>query len=118
MNCYGPSEATVAVMTYQLKVEEYRQWPKLGYCPVGLALENIAIKLINREHKAQEDMGECWIAGDQVVNGYIHQNTSHRHKGSFVFEAQTWWYRTGDFIKKVDGFYYFFNLYLEEIFFY
>lgn len=95
LNCYGPSEATVAVITYQLNPNYQKQWLKSGPCPIGKPFSDINTCLThpNNSLNSTINFGECWLSGPQL-------SQSHLHNGAI-------WYRTGDLLEVNDGEFYF-----------
>ena len=99
INAYGPTEATVFCMTYELKNNSsYKNFN--GILSIGKPMENIEAIVVDEKLKKVKDgeKGELCISGDQLTEGYLNDEDTnkkaffrHSTKGkSKIF------YRTGD----------------------
>jgi len=101
LNLYGPTEATIAITSKEFS-------PKLanGYTtvPLGEVFPNCAAVVVD-ENKKPARLGELWLGGAQVSNGYINDEQANQEK--FVchklqgFSIDRW-YRTGDLVHHTD----------------
>jgi amino acid adenylation domain-containing protein len=102
INFYGPTEATVMFMSYS--------WTSLsninnsfnGLVSIGKPFNKMKIKLIEDYQEVDDgSVGEIFINGDQVVQGYFKNNELTKEK--FIrLEDNRIWYSTGDLAKKLD----------------
>ncbi|MES2255010.1 MAG: amino acid adenylation domain-containing protein [Pseudomonadota bacterium] len=101
LNLYGPTEATIAITA-----EEYD--PSLppaerpATVPLGQAFRNSAAIVVDGEgHPAA--LGELWLGGAQISNGYINNEGENRAKfvnQTFPGYSYDRWYRTGDLVQR------------------
>jgi amino acid adenylation domain-containing protein len=95
-NLYGPTEATVGFTVYQ--------WTKLDHTPIvkiGKPFQNQSITILDEYYEpvASGKIGELWLSGSQIVNGYW--NDEAKTQKNFIrlpINQTTTWYRTGDFV--------------------
>ena len=96
-NLYGPTEATVAVSSFE--------WSPSGdgesIVPIGRPYQGTRISVGHPRDTAAQDgaehrIGELWISGPQLVQGYWSGAPAHGHAFEAI-EAQPW-YRTGDLV--------------------
>ena len=98
-NHYGPTEATVGALTYQVGIEQ----PCLpsGTLPLGLPLPNTQVFILNG-HQGPVPIGvagEMYIGGDGVARGYFNRSemTAERFvPNRLCNEPGSLLYRTGD----------------------
>lgn len=92
-NFYGPSEATV-VFTYA----KWSPTQQEAVVPIGKPFADGHAMVLDEQQNscAEGEVGELYLAGPQVVNGYF--NDEAKTQSSFVkFEGSDLiWYRTGD----------------------
>ena len=102
LNLYGPTEATIAITA-----QEYVSSPDAGKpasVPLGKAFEHCAAVVVDDSGKPAA-VGELWLAGAQISNGYINNDDENRKK--FVSQRLPGhpydrWYRTGDLVRMDD----------------
>jgi amino acid adenylation domain-containing protein len=105
INFYGPTEATVMFMSYAWSSEsvETRQCFN-GLVSIGKPFNNMQVRLIDGNKEVPYgEIGELYIHGDQVINGYYKNKALTNEK--FVYlpdEENKKWYRTGDLARKID----------------
>jgi acyl-CoA synthetase (AMP-forming)/AMP-acid ligase II len=102
-NLYGPTEATIAITA-----KEYTPSPTTGdrpaTVPLGTAFQNSAAVVVDEEGRPAS-LGELWLGGAQISNGYINndeENTAkfvHRKLPGYPYDR---WYRTGDLVQHDD----------------
>jgi len=99
INAYGPTETTVAVTHYEVP-RDFQSRPGNGV-PVGRPLRNAQVQLLNNDLTEVEQgaIGEVFIGGPCVSNGYI--NNDKLNKAKFVLldrpdGVEERFYRTGD----------------------
>ncbi len=97
-NEYGPTEATVAITCYNMTKYE----PDV---PIGKPMDNTAIYIVDGAGRRvpRGALGELWVAGEQVTDGYLNRpektnevfvpNPFTKEKG---YETA---YRTGDVVR-------------------
>jgi amino acid adenylation domain-containing protein len=73
LNHYGPTEATVGVLTY--RVEENKRAPITSTLPLGRPLANVQIYLLDQHLQPVPIgvQGELYIGGANMARGYLNQ---------------------------------------------
>lgn len=73
LNHYGPTEATVGVLTYPVQMRDQ----KSATVPLGRSLPNCQIYLLDpyRQPTPVGVPGEIYIGGDSLARGYLNQST-------------------------------------------
>lgn len=104
-NLYGPTEATVAFMSYTWDQRFSPSECYNGLVPIGKPFDEMAVKLIPcDDDPASKGIGELYVAGSQVVEGYFKNEDLSKEKFVvFDDDAPRVWYRTGDLVKKADN---------------
>lgn len=96
-NIYGPTEATVAVTYFPWKPADNSEDRVV---PIGWAFAGTRLRVADSNGAEVDDgeIGELWIAGEQVAKGYWGnpELTSKR----FVHQDDDRWYRTGDLVRR------------------
>jgi amino acid adenylation domain-containing protein len=99
LNHYGPTEATVGVLTYSLNGEPIKEQSET--VPLGRPLSNIQIYIL--DHHLQPVPigvpGELHIGGDNLARGYLNQAELTKQKfvdNPFSDELGARLYKTGD----------------------
>lgn len=96
-NKYGPTEATISVIEYLCPASGIDNIQSL---PIGKALPGVGVYLIDadlNQIKVPGQLGEIWVAGDQVARGYLNQPELTAEKFiSSPFVAGEIVYKTGD----------------------
>lgn len=89
-NLYGPTECCVDASYYCIKESNDK---KQGYVPIGKPICNAFFNLENVHSDSNKNVGELYISGILVGNGYVGQNTE-----SFFLNSKTGLrtYKTGD----------------------
>ena len=73
LNHYGPTEATVGVLTYRM--EENQRFPRTSTLPLGRPLANVQIYLLD-QHLQPVPLGvqgELYIGGANLARGYLNR---------------------------------------------
>jgi D-alanine--poly(phosphoribitol) ligase subunit 1 len=100
-NSYGPTETTITMTSRMLTSDDY-----LKYCrncvAFGGPIEGMDIVLIDGAHP---DEGEALIIGPQVADGYWRDPI--KTAAAFVDHNGRKAYRSGDWVERIDGEYYF-----------
>ncbi|MGE5659091.1 MAG: amino acid adenylation domain-containing protein [Actinomycetota bacterium] len=96
-NHYGPTEATVGVLTYQVQGEELRRISET--VPLGRPLANTQIYILNSHLQPMPVgvPGELHVGGSSLARGYLNRPELTAEK--FIphpFDAQARLYKTGD----------------------
>lgn len=88
INHYGPSEATVGVITHEIKTFSETQ-----PIPIGKGLEGNKVLICNENGKEQPSgiIGEIVVFGNNVARGYINQQSD-----KFIYKEGVRGYKTGD----------------------
>jgi non-ribosomal peptide synthetase component F len=102
-NLYGPTEATIAITAYRFDPDRGRAMP--ATVPLGDAYMDCAAVVVSADGApvAPGDVGELWLAGAQLTDGYI--NNAEERASKFI-EARLpgysyrRWYRSGDLVRK------------------
>lgn len=104
-NIYGPTETTVAVTRYRWSVSSHESE---RIVPIGWAFDGIRLRVADAhgEEAPYNEIGELWIAGDQVAREYW--DSPELTADRFVDRDSDRWYRTGDLVKRdiTDGLHY------------
>lgn len=103
-NQYGPTEATVAVTLHRVD-------DGAGPVPLGRPLANTVIRVLDdtRSPVADGEIGEIWIGGAGLADGYLHDpaRTTERFVPDPFAADGSAMYRTGDLGSVRDGLLYF-----------
>jgi len=99
LNHYGPTEATVGVLTY--RVEENKPAPLTSTLPLGRPLANVQIYLLDQHLRPVPIgvQGELYIGGANLARGYLNQSalTAERFIPHLFSDAPgARLYKTGD----------------------
>jgi D-alanine--poly(phosphoribitol) ligase subunit 1 len=100
LNLYGPTEATIAITAEQF-IPSQPDAGRPATVPLGKAFENCAAVVVD-ELGNPASVGELWLGGAQISNGYI--NNEDENKKKFVNKMLAGhdydrWYRTGDLVR-------------------
>ncbi|NEQ52629.1 MAG: amino acid adenylation domain-containing protein [Leptolyngbya sp. SIO3F4] len=103
-NEYGPTEATVWCTAHRVSAA-----PETGSVPVGQAIPNIQIYLLDQDLRPVPTgaIGEIYVGGDGITQGYLNQ--PEKTAAAFiVLENEQWQpgrlYKTGDLARyRADG---------------
>ncbi|MCZ7888935.1 AMP-binding protein [Agrobacterium salinitolerans] len=100
-NCYGPTEACVAVTSYTCPKED-RALPMY----LGAPAPNVVLHFVREdgEPAVNGDIAELWIGGAQNSIGYAKnpEQTRERFRELIVGDAKMSFYRTGDWVSLDD----------------
>lgn len=101
-NRYGPTEATIAVSSYEITDDALRSKPKI---PVGKPHEGTEFRLIDEAGRLLDDdgpIGELCIGGRQLMDGYW--NDEDLTEASLLRDVEPGLvlYRTGDLMQRDD----------------
>lgn len=100
-NEYGPTEATVGCMIYRYHPEDER-----AFVPIGMPAANTQIYVLdeNLQPVAENVIGELYIAGDGLANGYLNREelTAERFISN-PFEPLRRMYKSGDLARHLPG---------------
>ena len=102
-NLYGPTEATIAITAEEFDPSIPAEG-RPATIPLGKAFRNSAAVVVD-DGGEPALLGELWLGGAQISNGYINNEKENRAK--FVNKALAGysfdrWYRTGDLVQKDD----------------
>jgi len=97
LNHYGPTEATVGVLTYPVQMRD----GKSALVPLGRSLSNCQIYLLDRYRQPTPlgVQGEIYIGGDSLARGYLNRTalTAERFiPNPFIDKPLARLYKTGD----------------------
>lgn len=99
-NAYGPTEATIWASTYRILPQtEYTQ-----AIPIGKPLGTTQMALVDEQQQLiaqHSEIGEIWIAGNGVVQGYWERPELDKQKfgklnANTPYPDNLTWYKTGD----------------------
>jgi len=97
-NLYGPTEASIDVTAHQIK-----EMPGVAdtRIPIGRAMPNVHLLVLNdsMQPQAAGTVGELWIGGIQLAQGYLHdaERTAESFRPNpFAYIPGPYLYRTGD----------------------
>lgn len=99
-NVYGPTEATIFCLTYDLKREKSLNKSFNGIVCIGKPMENVEAIIVDENNNilSQGKKGELCLSGNQLTPGYL--NNPQKNKESFFTlgsgENAKIYYRTGD----------------------
>ncbi len=109
VNAYGPTEATVEVLTYRFDGSDdamHCDTAHPGQTPIGGAVENVACLIIDDAGEGAvitgEGQGELWVSSPQLTLGYLGNEALSDTR--FIVGAKRApigrWYRTGDLVRR------------------
>ncbi|WP_137297157.1 amino acid adenylation domain-containing protein [Psychromonas sp. SP041] len=95
INLYGPTECTINATYLNVNLNELDDYPDV--IPIGLAVKNTEIFIINDSNKIalDKEVGEICITGSQVSSGY-HNNSKSTADKFICNELGNIIYHTGD----------------------
>jgi len=88
INEYGPTEATVGCITYEIKTDD----PHEGVVPIGKPFPNVDVRFEEQE-KSMPDK-ELVLGGPGIANGYVNDPNNDR----FFNCNNVRYYKTGDYV--------------------
>lgn len=96
-NFYGPTEASVSISCYRWRSSDANG----QFVPIGEPFPGQQMALRNAEGKPVRDgeIGELYLAGDQVVSGYWHDSEQTQQRFVRCDDGLSW-YRTGDLAQR------------------
>jgi len=107
LNHYGPTEATVGVLTYAIEGEPIGN--KSEIVPLGRAIANTQVYILDK-HLQPVPIGvpgELHIGGDNLARGYLNQpelTTKRFIRNPFSDDLESRLYKTGDLVRyRPDG---------------
>jgi acyl-coenzyme A synthetase/AMP-(fatty) acid ligase len=101
-NHYGPTEATIWCTRHIIDKDKLLNNQYGTIIPIGIPHTGIDAILIDKETTA-ETIGELCVNGTQVINKYLNAVNTER----FITIDNKTYYRTGDWVERIDGQYYF-----------
>lgn len=95
-NIYGPTEATIAFTGFvcQKNLPNHYEIVPIGKPFAGL----MTCVVMNEKECAAGEIGELWLSGPQVVEGYLNMPEATDKK--FVIKNDRLWYKSGDLVTK------------------
>lgn len=103
-NLYGPTETTIAITHYRWDPATSPRECLNGIVPIGYVFGSQKARVVGPDGNdvAIGEMGELYLSGSQVTNGYW--NAPQKTKENFFRDQESGrlWYKTGDLVKK-DG---------------
>lgn len=99
-NTYGPTETTVIIMRYKVYDPKIMTIDSLkdleGVVPLGTTFPRAKAGIFNdyNVELAKNEIGQIYLAGDQVGLGYL--NSKEKTNEAFLNLDETLWYKTGD----------------------
>lgn len=99
-NTYGPTETTVIIMRYKVYDPKTMTIDNLqnleGVVPLGTTFPRAKAAIFNdyNVELAKNEIGQIYLAGDQVGLGYL--NSKEKTNEAFLNLDGTLWYKTGD----------------------
>ncbi len=104
VNAYGPTEATVASLRFELTPGFLRDTSH-AITPIGSPWEGVETCVIDEASNvvAPGQQGELVLGGKQLADGYISDNERDHEKfypRRYEGMASTRWYRTGDVVRE------------------
>ncbi|HXC04273.1 MAG TPA: AMP-binding protein [Bacteroidia bacterium] len=91
INCYGPTETTIVCSHYRWNKELSDKESLNGVVPIGRLFPGME-SIIRKEIGEETPAGELWLAGDQVIDGYLNQASANH----FMKQMGKQFFRTGD----------------------
>jgi amino acid adenylation domain-containing protein len=101
INLYGPTECTITATYFEL--HDNKQITSTSV-PIGQPLPELTAILVNENKRVHTSntLSELYIAGDQLVDGYYHDEDKTAQSfvtlDSPLFDTPTRFYRTGDIV--------------------
>lgn len=110
INCYGPTEATIMCTSHEWELGKEANNSFNGLVSIGKPFDKMEMKIVDNGMEVNTgDVGELYLHGDQVVDGYYRDSILTKEKFVTLSKRdQRTWYRTGDLVKKDDKENYFF----------
>ena len=108
-NLYGPTEATIAITSYCLPklAPEHDQGsrPDATVVPVGQAFPGQEALVLRDDLTVanQGEVGELWLGGSQITNGYTNnpeRTASKFRRFAHAGKVSEAWYATGDLVEE------------------
>ena len=98
INAYGPTETTICATVNVLKRETIK---KYNIIPIGKPIDNSKILLLDKNQQMLPVgvIGELYILGDGVGNGYLNNPEKNAKSFTKAFGSNSIAYRTGDIAK-------------------
>jgi len=103
-NTYGPTEATCFCSYYQCKDRYSIYTSDVSSIPIGKFFKNIKYRFLNKKPLIGT-CGHLLLSGNQVFSGYL--NKKKFSINNFKKIKNTFYYKTGDYIEKQNGDYFF-----------
>ncbi len=97
-NEYGPTEASVGCVVYQLEENDFDR----KNIPIGKPIPNTQVYILDQHLNPvpQGVTGELYLAGRSLANGYFNQeNLTAERFIDFFSDSDRKMYRTGDFVR-------------------
>lgn len=103
INLYGPTEATIGFTYYTC----HEQLTENTIVPIGRPFSTQHICILDSDLRSVKvnEVGELYLAGEQVVQGYWYNpdKTRDRFKYITIDGVMRYWYRTGDLVKSEEN---------------
>ncbi len=93
-NCYGSTEVSPWVFSYECKKKDIKSFQNQGVVPIGKKFDYTEIKYLKEE---------LLVSGESVVDGYLNKKLS---KEKFLHSNGKNWYLTGDLVKSINDNYF------------
>ncbi len=98
-NLYGPTEATIIFTGYRWQPSH----PHVsGYVPIGKPMPDQRVAILNehRQPVPPGNIGELYLSGSQVAEGYWRYPAMTAEKFVYIGDdKKNYWYKTGDFVQ-------------------
>jgi len=103
VNLYGPSEATIYCTYYRIPSQNCKHYN--GMIAIGKPFDGMEIMIVDEDGNSlpTDQMGELWVSGPQVMNGYLNDPKKSALALIQAVDGKTY-YKTGDLcIQNADG---------------
>jgi len=100
-NLYGPTETTIAILSYRWIKKISKKECINGIVPIGIPFKKqMANYITDSSGKLKsQSFGELCLSGSQIFKGYLNSSKNSASK-FFKSKNKRVWYKTGDLIKK------------------
>jgi len=106
INAYGPTETTCSMTYCLINKNNYKNLSN-KMMSIGVPINKMKIKLIDKNFNISKTQGEILITGPQVAKGYL--NLKKENENKFIYLKGQKYYRTGDNAYLFKNKYYFSN---------
>ena len=112
INAYGPTEATCSMSYCKIDSLNFKLYSN-GSIAIGKPNTNMSLKIEKNNTKTKDSIGELFISGPQLSEGYFGNRAETKKK--FIKKNGKVYFKTGDIVKKIKKNIYFVNRIDDQI---